>query len=310
MAVGIGAGGIIGIAFEATAGTYEAPDKYVPIASESLKRSQETHKRRVIRGVADPVGSVLGNATIEGEISMEVLDDCLPWFLYASRAGVAKSGAGPYTYTVTGNHSAVPTSARTLSITVVRNGICFAYVGCAVGASEYSIDDGVLMVKHTIVGTGEAVQSVPTPTWPTSVPYGMGMYAVLYDAGAVTDVDSLTLSINDNGTAEHRLEGTNDPSFVRFGERQTTLSLGRDFESRTDYDAFKALTAQAFQFTATNGAASVTFDLPVVIKGSYELGLSAQGDLVRATIDYEGDYDATTTAAYEITIVTATENIT
>ena len=49
MAVGIGAGGYVGIAFETTYGTYVPPTKYFPIKSENLKFMQDTYWRRVVQ---------------------------------------------------------------------------------------------------------------------------------------------------------------------------------------------------------------------------------------------------------------------
>jgi len=308
---GIGATGFVGIAFEAVAGTYTAPTKYVPIKSESLQYNAAKYQRRDIRGIADVLGTVRGDENPAGDLMACVYPTVLPYFLYASRGAVVKTGTGPWTYTWTPGHGAMPTTGRTLSITVVRNGIVFGYVGCVVGVSEYSLDNGILQVRHGIVGRNEAVQSLPTATWPTDVPFGKGMYDVEIPTGTdVCDVDTFTLTIDDSASAEFRLCGDTGAEFIRFGERSVSLNVGRDFDSRTDYDGFKAITAQAIKIQASNGAsADVKFDLPVAIKDTYELGLNGQGDLVRANISYIGTYDATTGAAGKITVI-ANENIT
>lgn len=175
MPPGIGAGGVIGIAFEATPGVYTAPTKFVPIKNETLYYTAAKSDRRVIRGIADSLGVVLGDENVAGDINMEVLPDCFAYFMYASRVTVVKTGAGPYTYTGTPNHGALPTTGRTLSITCVRNGVVHGYTGCAVGVTEIGIDDGVAVVRYGIVGRSEASQTPPVPTWPTSVPFGKGM---------------------------------------------------------------------------------------------------------------------------------------
>jgi hypothetical protein len=308
--VGIGAQGIVGLAFETTPGTYVAPTKYCPILSETLNQKQSNYVRRDIRQVADSLGTVGGDMHIAGDISMCVYPDCLPYFLHASRGAVVKTGSGPWTYVHTPGHGAAPTALRTMSITVVRNGIVFGYAGCIVGVSEYSQDNKKLNVRHGIIGLSEAVQSTPTPVWPTTVPFGAGMYDIEIPlATDVFDVDAFTLSIDDGAVPEFRLWNSRNARFAHFGERTVTVSLSRDFESRTDYDAFKILTAQALRFKASNGAnADVQFDVPVAIKDSYELGLSGQGDLVRASIAYTGHYDATTGAAVKTTVI-ANENI-
>jgi hypothetical protein len=42
--------------------------------------------------------------------------------------------------------------------------------------------------------------------------------------------------------------------------------------------------------------------VPVAIKDTYAVGLSGQGELVRAAIAYQGVYDSATSAAYSIVI--------
>ncbi|MEQ1675081.1 MAG: phage tail tube protein [Chitinophagaceae bacterium] len=310
MPFGIGAAGIVGVAFETTAGTYVAPAKFMPLVSESLEFNQEVTKRRVIRGTPDPIGSVKGNGVVGGDISVEVLPDVLPWFLYASRCTVVKTGSGPYTYVATGNSSGSPTSGRTLSITIVRNGVVFGYTGCIVASSDYSVKDGVLQASHKIVGMDEATQSSPTPTWPTSVPFGMGTYTLKFDTVTDATVSDMTISIDDNGQAEFRLAGTTGADVVRFGERTTKISVTRDFIDRTEYNKYRALTAENFDLTVLNGTESVRYQIPVAVMDSYEIGMSNPGDMIRAKIDFMGDYDATTTASWKITVVANTENIT
>jgi hypothetical protein len=187
----------------------------------------------------------------------------------------------------------------------VRNGAVFGYTNCVVSSQEYSIDNGLLIAKYSIMGSEEASQSLPTATWPSTVPYGAGQYSVEIPTGtAVTDSDNLTLTIDDSGENQYRLRSTGrGPVFTKFGDRTTTLKLDRDFADRTDYDAFKALTAQTITFTASKGANnSISFLIPVAIKDTYEVSLSGTADLIRASVQYQGMYDATTTAGYQITI--------
>lgn len=312
MAPGIGASGVIGIAFETTAGTYMAPNKYIPIRSESLGYQQDTSWRRNIRGIVDQETPVNGYSRIEGDIEMEVLEDVLPYFLYASRNSVVKTGVTNYVYTTTPLHGLSVPTGRTMSIVVVRNGIVHAYTGCVVGGMEFTIGDGgILMCTLNIIGYDEAVQAAPTASFPTTVPFGAGQFDIqIPSASSVLDVDTFTFSVNDNAEAVHRLRTTGrSPSFIKMGEREVSLSIERDFDSRVDYDSFKALTAQKIVLLASKGANNqVQFTANSAIKDTYEVGLDGQGDLVRASIEYQGVYNATDTKSYEI-IVKTQENI-
>ena len=309
----IQATGYMGIAFETVAGTYVAPTKYFPSRSESLQYRQETHWRRPIRAVNDILGAVSGMAHVEGDVEMEVLEDIVPYWLYASRNTVVKTGAGPnYIYTTTPFHGALPTTGKTLSITVVRAGVTFGYTGCLVGSMTFGMDGQIHILTMSVHGRTEASQSLPTPTFTTTSPYGSGTYTVEIPTGTVvTDADTFELQIEDNASSEQRLQSIVGAAFVRFGERNLQLSVERDFVSRADYDAFKALTAQSITILASKGANnSIQYKLPVAIKDTYDMGgLQNQGDLVRAAIVYRGAYDPSTTKSYEIVVKTQ-ENIT
>jgi hypothetical protein len=305
---GTGAGGLLGVAVETTSGTYLAPLKFVPINSESLAFTQDTVWRRPIRQSADIVGAVKGNGRVEGDISMEAFEDVVAQMMRAARTSITKSGTTPnFTYTVVGSAVAIPN--KTMSITVVRNGVVFGYVGCVISSFTFTIEDGALMFNVSILGRDEAVQSAPTPTWPTGVqatPYGAGQYNVqVPTATQVFDADSFEFSVDDGAEAQYRLrDNTNGATFVAYGERAVTASIERDFETRADYDAFKALTAQSITLLASKGTNNnITITVPAAIKDTYEVGLSGQGDLIRASVAYNGVLDATGNA-YTVVIKT------
>lgn len=307
MAPGIGANGILGIAHEVTPGVYVAPTKFIPITNESLKYIQDTVWRRPIRQSADVIGAVQGNSHVEGDIEMEAFEDVVPYFLYCSRTLVVKSGATNFLYTVTPTAAAIP--ARTMSITVVRNGIVFAYTGCVVSSYTFTIDNGLLKFNCSLLGRDETVQSAPTPTWPTTVPFGAGQYNVqIPTATQVFDADGFEFQVDDNAEAQFRLKDTGrSAQFVNFGERSVQITTERDFDTRTEYDAFKALTSQDITILASKGVNnSISIDMPVSIKDTYEVGLSGEGDLLRAAITYIGVANASGIA---YTIVVKTQEV-
>jgi hypothetical protein len=305
MSLGIGGGGQLGIAHEVTPGTFVAAAKFTPINSESLTQNEATVFRRPIRRSVGIVGAVAGNEHVSGDIEMEALEDVVTYFLYAARTSVVKSGATNFTYTFTPSATAIP--ARTLSITIERvTGQVFAYVGCVVGSFRFTINEGMLMFNVSIVGRSEASQSAPTPTFTTTTPFGAGMYSIEFPtATAVTDTDTFEFAVEDNAEPQFRLKSTGrGADFIKYGERNATLTAERDFLTRADYDAFKSITAQSVTLSATKGVNnSITILLPVAIKDTYEVGLSSQGDLVRARISYQTIIDGSGNE-YTITVKT------
>jgi hypothetical protein len=290
-------------------GIYTAPTKYVPFNNETIKNSQDTKWRRPIRKSADVIGAIPGNFHVEGDIELEVMEDVILYFLYAGRTSCSKTGAGPnYVYTFSPTADAIPT--RTLSLTFERtSGVVFGYTGCTVSAFKFNVSDGIFMCTVTIIGRDEASQSTPTPTFPSTVPFGAGQYSIEVPTGTqVFDTDTFEFTVDDAGEAQFRLKNnTRGAQFVKFGERTCTAHLERDFLDRTDFDAYKAYTSQSITLTATKGTNnSVSLVAPVAIKDTYETNLSGQGDLIRANINYQNVLGSP--AAYQI-VVKSQENI-
>lgn len=306
MPLEIGAAAYVGIAFETTSGTYEPPTKFFPIRSESLQWTQETNFRRVIRGTADPIGAIAGNGNVEGDIDMELLDDVVPYFLAAARTSVTKTGAeAPYTYEFVGAHGALP--SETLSITVVRAGQVFGYVGCVVGSMSFSVDNDMGVVTFSIVGTAEDEQAEPSLVYGDDLPFGSGKWNIQLPTNTqIFTVDTFSLEIEDNAEAQNRLKDELGAQFVKFGERTTTVSLDQDFVDRTEYNMFKLLTARSVTIEAAHSAErSVTFQVPVGYYDSYESSVGSVGDLVRASTSIQGTHDPSIGGSYKITVVTS-----
>lgn len=286
-------------------GTYVAPTKFFPFNSESITSTNETIWRRPIRQSADIIGAVAGNYHTEGDLELESLEDVVIYFLWASRTTIVRTGTTPnWIYTITPTSAA--TANKTFSLTIVRNGIVFGYVGIVTSSFKFGIDSGLLTFGVTLMGTDEAVQSLPTPTWPTTVPFGAGSYTVEVPTGStVLDTDTFEFSVEDNAEAQFRLKSTGrGAQFIKYGERNSTLNMERDFESRTDYDAFKAVTSQSVTLTASKGANnSIAILAPVAIKDTFEVNNGGQGDLVRATIAYQNIIDSAG-KSWQITIKT------
>jgi hypothetical protein len=290
-------------------GTYTAPTKFIPFNNETLKYQQANVYRRPIRQSAGIIGAVPGNSFVDGDIEFEATEDTVIWLMYAARTSIVKSGSGNYTYTVTPSPNAIP--VRTLSISIDRDsGVVFGYTGCVVSAIKFSINNGELVMTASIVGQDESSQGALTPTWPTTTPFGAGSYSIEFPTGTpVFDTDMFEFTMDDQAVPQYRLKNTGrSAQFINFGERNCTLHAERDFTSRTDYDNFKAVTAQTVTLTVSKGVNnSISILIPVAIKDTDVVNLSGQGDLVRSVITYQNIADSTG-KEYQYTVKTQ-ENI-
>lgn len=285
-AVGAPAGAFPTVNTALSYGSYTAPTKFFPFNTESLKFDQATVWRRPIRQSVDVLSGVPGNVHINGDIEMEALEDIVPYFLLASRVAATKTGTTDKVYTFDPTPNATP--AVSLSLTVVRNNEVFGYTGCVVSSFTFTPSDGLLMFNVSIIGSDETEQAAPSPIYTTTDPFGAGDYQVSIAGTQVYDTDTFEFTVNDNAEPQFRLRNNGrGAQYVKFGERESTISMERDFFNRDEYDDFKTLTEEVIFIRAQRSATNyVQVNAPVAIKNTYEVGLSGQGDLVRASIEY------------------------
>lgn len=318
MPVGLGAGGVVGLALETTKGTYAPPTKFTPLRSEGVQWQQGTSYRRVIAGTVDPLGAVAGNGHVEGDIDIEALDDVLPYFFRCARGTMTKTGTddpatttvenvAPFTYELTPAHGAQ--ASKTMSLTIVRNGVVFGYTGIVVSSMNFTVDDGMLVATMSLLGEEEAVQADPgAPTFEETGPFASGMYVLsIPTATQIFDADGFSFQVEDNGEPQNRLINRRGAAFISYGERNAQLSIDRDFEDRNQYNEFKALTEQSVTLRAEKVAGSfpfIEFNLPRTVLDTYDVSLSDVGGIIRASATYQGlDHDATG-GAYRISVKT------
>lgn len=306
---------VVGLSFETTIGTYGGtPLKWIPVRSESLAVVEDKTYRQNLRANVDRRINNQGPYHIEGDIEFEVTADVLVYILYLCRMTPSRTGAGPYTYTFAPAQSGRPSTAatgvtvrRTGSFLIGRSARPFGYLGCSVSQLAFSYDNFTLICTASIIGMAEAQQTIPAQTWPTSLPYGPVQNTVeLPSASARGDVSSLSFTINDNGQAEQRINGTRAAAFTRWADREVTLNMEFDFDALTDYNAFLGQTVQNLIVKSSRVPASdeVKFTFNNTVMDTYVPGGGGgQGDLIMATADMHATVD--TLDPYSIAVGTA-----
>ena len=231
---------------------------------------------------------------------MEVDSHFLPYFLYASRHTVTKTGAGPYVYKAVPNKMAsVAAPAKTLSLSAIRNDILFGYAGCVVGQYEFTIEDGVLRLSMNMIGLSENTPAGPfTPTWSDPDLLGADAHAVFVAsdygaaptfAAASVDFNGFTLTINHNADAQNRIVKTRAASYVAFHETEIGFNTELDFVDKTEYNNFVGTLQRGMKLESTQGA--VTFaaatdgtklQLNRFAYETYDVNLPGMGDIIMA----------------------------
>lgn len=307
MPAGLGGGGSVGVAFETTMGTYVPPAVFVPILDENFIYTESKYYSEQIRQTSIVSDVKSSYYHIEGPINMEVDPRFMPYFLYASRHAITKTGAGPYEYkfvpSSAGSASTAASGAvpRTLSVTIVRNNVVFGYAGCVMGSFEFTVEDGVLRCSMDALGLSEAVQADPTEAWVASDLLGADAHRIYLAASGATptfagidvNFNGFTFRANHNAEAQNRIHAQRSASYISYGITEAEIESELDFIDRTDYDNMVGNTTRAIKMESTNGGANyaaatsaVKLQANRVSYDSYEPNLEGMGDLIMA--DFTG----------------------
>jgi hypothetical protein len=307
MPVGLGAGGAVGVALETAAapGTWVTPAVWVPITEETFSYNEDRYFSEAIRNQTISQAAKQGYYHIEGSLNMEVDTRTLPYFLHASRLGVTKTGASsPFTYKYQPSTGAIlPSTNRTLSITILRNGVWFGYSGCVVGSFDITVDNGVLMFNITsLLGTTDipsATIGSPTPTFTAPQLLGATAHSIALGDGALaspasgvsamagatvtSNFNGFTFTDNENATVQSRINQSRAAAYISFGITEPQVASSLDFLDKTDYNHFIATDSKRMQFISQNGAADAVYiNMYNAIFDEYPVSLGGWGDLIMA----------------------------
>jgi hypothetical protein len=313
MPAGLGGGGALAVALEATMGTYVQPTTagtvWVPILNESLAYTEDKYYSAQIRQETMVSEVKRSYYHVEGDIELEVDPKFIPYFLYAGRHTIAKTGAtAPFTYRYVPSSSgsaftgAGASTPKTLSITVIRNGIGFGYAGCAVNSFEFRIEDGVLVATLGILGLTEEepTPSLGTPAWTAADLFGADAHSIYTAAAAVAptfgttplvNFNGFSFGVDFNGEAQNRIRPDRGASYISFGETEANYDTELDFEDRDDYNNFRDSNTRAISLESIEGGATFALaprafriDANRSVFDSYEVGLGGMDELIMASV--------------------------
>lgn len=313
----IGAHGAVWVGIETAYGTPSDPSAagvgvWVPVLSEALAYTEpDRYYSEQIRQQTMHSDVKQSYYHVEGDIVMEVDAHYLPYFLYASRHTVTKTGAGPYTYTAIpgGQGTTYPGgTAKGVSIATLRDNVGFLYSGNVVNQYAFTIENGVLRVTMSMLGLAEQVPAgALSPSWVAPSLFGADAHAVYVDAagtapafgaGFDSTFNGYTVTINHNAEPQNRITRARSASYVKYGITEVSYDTELDFTDRTEYDNFVNLTKRAIRFESiipggvggTWAGATEGFRITLynTVYNTYEVGLSGMADIVMARVNGRG----------------------
>lgn len=307
MPAGLGASGWVCIVMEETMGTYLGPGTagavWVPILDETVAYTEEPYYSAQIREEVVDIERTQGFYHIEGDLNMEFDAQYAPYFLYCSRHDITATGGSPneFVFSPSNAGSAFNTGGdnpKTMSITILRNGVGFGYAGCVFPRQEFTIDTGVLRMNLGVFGLSEQEPlTLASATWAAPELQGAAAHAVFTAAAGVSpsfgaaseEFNGFTATFEHNATAENRLTGERSATYVAYHKTEPTFESELDFLDRTEYDKFVASEHIAVRFESQLGGTSyadcdagVQITFYNAVYDTYPVNLTALEDLIMA----------------------------
>lgn len=309
----IGAHGALWVGIEPTYGTASDPSAagvgvWVPVLSETLMYNEpDRYYSEQIRQQTMHSDVKQSYYHVEGDIVMEVDARYLPYFLYASRHTVTKTGTGPYLYSAvpSGQGTTYPGgSAKGLSIAISRDNVGFLYSGCVVNQFAFTLENGIARVTMSMLGLAQQDPAgALSPTFAAPALFGADSGAVYVDASSTTPTfasfdttfNGYTLTINHNAEPQNRITRARSASYIKYGITEVSYDTELDFVSKTEYNNFESAAFRAVRFEHINpggvagtwGAATDAFRITLykTVYNTYETSLSGMADLVMARVN-------------------------
>jgi hypothetical protein len=259
----------IGLGVEGGYGTFVAPTRHFPVISQDFMFDRpdiESDGRRAGLLVRHPDDFAQGLGKVSGSMEMELYTGSVGMLLRAALGGLATTGVGPFTHTLTPSFSTVSLSAQIgrgvnlLTPTIQR----FDYSGMIVTGCEVSCTSGeTAKISCEMIG---AVQSAPG-TAIVAPSYTTGILPMSW-AGATIGIDSIgqvqcnevTVSMTRNVDEDRKHLGNPNLQFPLTTDGfNFEVSGVSEFADLTLYNKFLARTTVPWSFAVASGASSVTF---------------------------------------------------
>jgi hypothetical protein len=320
MAIGSGLGAQLGIAAEATYGTFAAPTKFVEFTKESLVLKKTTAQSAGIaagRLMALSSRRVVTQREASGSIELEVTNKAMGLLLQAlmgtSVTPVQQAATTAYLQT----HTLADTAGKSLTI---QKGVPLTtgavtdktFVGCKVISAEFSCEvGGMLMLSIEFDGKDcDETQTLAVASYPTMSPFHFGQMALKTGSyGAETAL---------NGVRKVSLKIERPQAVDRFYANQSALkaepisndlvkvtgSLEMDYVSTTidDLHTSDGATSLVWEFVGpiieAANAETIRFKVPAIKVDDAPPTVDGF-DVIRPTFQFTGLYDGTNALAIE-----------
>lgn len=303
--------GHIGFGKETTWGTGVAPTIFLP-GTEDLTVERARLVRDVPAASRFLPPSEAGRKRIQGVSTNghTLYTDAIGLILLGLAGQVSTSGSSsPYTHTFTplsqplaDDHALTP-----ISVQVTAGSRTKRFVGGQIASLSLSQpkDDYASFNLNWHFKDVDTSQSAATPAIPSESKYAYRHLAITRDGNAVTTVESVDFTFDNELESEELLDGTDLIAASGFGGMIVTADLTLAFRDTNTYDQFYNDTSSSWVFTWTIGTNSFKITIPRAVVTSFSDPLSGPGRLT-ATAQLSGELDSASGYAVQFELVNNT----
>ncbi|MFI9497845.1 phage tail tube protein [Streptomyces sp. B21-104] len=320
MAIGSGLGAQVGIAAEASYGTFLAPTKFIEFTKESLVLQKTTAQSAgIAAGRLVPLSSrrVVTQRQASGSLEMEVTNKgmgvLLQTLMGTTVTPVQQAATSAYLQThiladVAGKSLVIQKGVPTTAGTVTDK----TFLGCKVISAEFSCEVGGMLLATFEIDSKDCdeTQTLAVATYPAMSPFHFGQMSVKTGAyGTETALDGIrkvSLKIERPQAVERFYAGQSGLKKEPISNDQVKItgSLETDYVATAldDLHTSDAATSLVWDFTGPLIAAAnperITFKVPAIRID--DAPPTVEGfDVVKPTFNFTGLYDGTNPTAIE-----------
>ncbi len=303
--------GHVMLQFEATFGTSLTTSlEAVPITAANLVKTIEPLAEAGMYGRFAESPYHDGKHAFAGEITMEANPIAIGWFMRSVIGWTSVvSDTNTQTHVFKPRTSDFSDTAATDCLTIEQHydvgsaGVFNSMCGNTLG---FNIANGELLsLTAGFIGAGFTRKQAATPTFPTAKPFKWDQMSGTFNGAAITDIQDLTVNVNNQLEARYTLQNTSVPRKIkRTGFQQIEVSGTITFQAHSYWQAYEAGAEYPLKmhFVGAQAPNALTIDLPLLRFKSYEPVIAGPG-VIEASFTAQAMYSTSSATALQITLV-------
>lgn len=308
----------IGIIFQNSFGTAGSVNSvhYLPILSESIARKKPPLIEASMRGIIDQGNTCEGPNSNEGDIEIEAQGVPLGAMLKSvlELTGSVQSD-GIYTHTFqprSADWDEVSAIQPTTIYKYMETGSAMLYSDMNGNTLELSVSNGeFLKAKVGYVGASFSQIANAVASYPPGKKFTWDQTSVSLGGTAVSEMEALTVSLEENREVMHTLNNSRDPSRIKHSDFRTLSVEGTiKFDNQDEFQQFLSQSERELAVSFVNGLTeiqsgyneSLTIQLPLVRYEEFEPTNTGPGQ-VSVGFTARGIYSTSSATSLKITLV-------